>query len=136
MRGGKTLTILNDAARKASGKTESLLQHLLETSAVPYMQQLYIWLTQGIVDDPYSEFLIEDNQVWGRSFRDASQFGAKVTAQGGWVPKHLDAHARFGAREVGSLWCRGRSGASAQTFLLVLPFLPHSYNSRVGKLKY
>jgi len=63
VKGGRTLTILNDTVRKTSDKTELLLQHLLETAASPYMQQLHIWLTQGLVDDPYCEFLIEDNQV-------------------------------------------------------------------------
>lgn len=63
IKGGKTLTVLSDAVRVASGKCELLMQNLLETAAVPYMQQLHVWLTQGVVDDPYSEFLIEDNQV-------------------------------------------------------------------------
>jgi gamma-tubulin complex component 2 len=38
--------------------TETIMNYLLEQSSVPYMKTLHSWLGQGVLDDPYQEFMI------------------------------------------------------------------------------
>ncbi len=46
-----------------SGSSRSLLQHLLTAAAAPYCAVLERWLRQGLLDDPYHEFMVQENQV-------------------------------------------------------------------------
>lgn len=40
-----------------------MLMRLLKAAAVPYCRALEQWLYQGVVDDPYDEFLIIERKV-------------------------------------------------------------------------
>lgn len=62
------LTMLYNRYSKCagSGSARSLLQHLLTAAAAPYCAVLERWLRQGLLDDPYHEFMVQENQVGGR----------------------------------------------------------------------
>ncbi len=49
----------------ASGDTAArgLLGKLLQAGAAPYFKILERWLCEGVLDDPFSEFMVEENTV-------------------------------------------------------------------------
>ena len=55
------LNLLSSRASSLAGeRTSAVLVHkLLEAAAEPYFRMLELWLTQGELDDPYKEFMIE-----------------------------------------------------------------------------
>ncbi|KAL3266582.1 hypothetical protein HHI36_010746 [Cryptolaemus montrouzieri] len=64
-RGGKVLSLLHDHITSSIGddKSQNLCVCLMEAACVPYMKMLSMWIYRGIISDPISEFLIEDNEV-------------------------------------------------------------------------
>lgn len=40
-----------------------LLGKLLQAGAAPYFKMLERWLCEGVLDDPYFEFMVEENTV-------------------------------------------------------------------------
>lgn len=40
-----------------------LLGKLLQAGAAPYFKMLERWLCEGVLDDPFSEFMVEENTV-------------------------------------------------------------------------
>jgi hypothetical protein len=40
-----------------------LVQNLLEKTSEPYFSMLELWLCQGLLNDPYSEFMVEEDKV-------------------------------------------------------------------------
>lgn len=67
-RGGKVLSLLHDYIINSTGddKIYNLCVQLMEAACVPYMQMLSMWIYRGIISDPISEFLIEDNELVGK----------------------------------------------------------------------
>lgn len=49
----------------SSGDAEALstLQRLLATSSKPYFEMLEAWLCEGVLNDPYAEFMIREDKV-------------------------------------------------------------------------
>jgi len=40
-----------------------LVKSLLEKACEPYFSMLELWLCQGVLNDPYSEFMVEEDKV-------------------------------------------------------------------------
>ncbi|EKX37814.1 hypothetical protein GUITHDRAFT_116122 [Guillardia theta CCMP2712] len=70
-RGGALLNVLHAYANAASGE-----QYASKKSSVPYLEMLEKWIYQGVVQDPYSEFMVEerpnrpyyDDSYWEKRF--------------------------------------------------------------------
>ena len=43
--------------------TTVVVQRLLEAASKPYFQMLELWLCQGVLNDPYAEFMVEEDKV-------------------------------------------------------------------------
>lgn len=63
LRGAGLLSLLHTKVGALMGDADAhkLALRLLRAAAEPYFAMLERWLTQGIVDDPYSEFMIQEN---------------------------------------------------------------------------
>lgn len=61
--GRSLLNLLHHHLRISTGNrtSQSVLQKLLEAACVPYFEILEKWLCEGILDDPYGEFIIQEN---------------------------------------------------------------------------
>jgi gamma-tubulin complex component 2 len=58
-----------------SSLAEHIVDVLLDQAAIPYLQMLGSWVESGVLDDPYSEFMIrqdDDAVVWEKKFSIAS----------------------------------------------------------------
>lgn len=64
-KGGKVLSLLHDHVVGSIGdeRAQLLCLKLMEAACYPYMKMLGMWIYRGIISDPISEFLIEDNEV-------------------------------------------------------------------------
>lgn len=64
LRGTELLNLLHLQILQFSGSqnSQALLQKLLEAGCVPYFQVLEKWLCEGILNDPFSEFMIEEDK--------------------------------------------------------------------------
>ncbi|PNW75396.1 hypothetical protein CHLRE_12g525500v5 [Chlamydomonas reinhardtii] len=58
-------TRYNSSAGNGPGR--SLLQHLLTAAAAPYCSGLEQWLRQGVLDDPYHEFMVQEDAMLRRN---------------------------------------------------------------------
>lgn len=45
---------------------QQVVRQLYESTARPYMEQLHLWITKGIILDKHAEFLVEDNEIINR----------------------------------------------------------------------
>lgn len=65
LRGAGLLNLLNARAAAVAGDTQAvaLVQQLLSAAAVPYFRSLERWLCEGLVDDPFGEFLVQEDKV-------------------------------------------------------------------------
>lgn len=64
LRGGNVLTNLHDAISLFSGdrNSQQILIHLTQQASEPYMEILRLWIFRGIIQDPQSEFFVEDSE--------------------------------------------------------------------------
>ncbi|GFR43942.1 hypothetical protein Agub_g5081, partial [Astrephomene gubernaculifera] len=60
------------SACAGNGPGRSLLYHLLVAAAAPYCACLEAWLRQGVLDDPYHEFMVQEDQSLRRDSPPAS----------------------------------------------------------------
>eukprot|EP01134_Creolimax_fragrantissima_P007043 CFRG7043T1 len=62
LRGGGILTLLHDETIKCYKESpeRGLLEHLTSRAARPYLTTLARWLYEGIIDDPFNEFMIQE----------------------------------------------------------------------------
>jgi hypothetical protein len=51
------------SACAGNGPGRSLLRHLLTAAATPYCACLERWLRHGVLDDPYHEFMVQEDPV-------------------------------------------------------------------------
>lgn len=63
LRGAGLLSFLHTRVSALMGDADAhkLALRLLRAAAEPYFSMLEKWLTQGVIDDPYSEFMIQEN---------------------------------------------------------------------------
>lgn len=65
LRGGAVLTLLARRLERHKGNpaARELYQDLIKESSKPYLQMLTQWLYKGIIDDPYEEFMVEEQET-------------------------------------------------------------------------
>ncbi|XP_064605100.1 gamma-tubulin complex component 2-like [Liolophura sinensis] len=63
--GGAILSLLHEKTSSliGDGKGQDLCLYLTQAACVPYFEILEKWIYKGIVSDPYSEFLVEENET-------------------------------------------------------------------------
>nr|XP_022289752.1 gamma-tubulin complex component 2-like isoform X2 [Crassostrea virginica] len=63
--GGSVLSLLHDKTSGLVGdsKGQDLCLYLTQAASVPYFEILEKWIYKGIISDPYSEFLVEENET-------------------------------------------------------------------------
>lgn len=60
--GGALLTTIHaTSASVGDGIARDTLMHLLHRASVPYFRMLELWLYFGVVDDPYAEFMVKND---------------------------------------------------------------------------
>ncbi|XP_060530433.1 gamma-tubulin complex component 2-like isoform X2 [Cylas formicarius] len=96
-KGGKVLSLLHDSVINSIGdeKTQQLCLRLMEEACQPYMKMLGMWIYRGIISDPISEFLIEDNEVIQKEDMpvdySADYWDKKYSIRRDGIPKFLDS---------------------------------------------
>lgn len=65
-RGGAVLSLLHEKTTNLIGDTkgQQLCLYLTQYACVPYFEMLEKWIYKGIILDPYSEFLVEENDAF------------------------------------------------------------------------
>lgn len=63
--GGAVLSLLHEKTYSFIGdiKGQELCLYLTQSACVPYFEILEKWIYKGIINDPYSEFLVEENET-------------------------------------------------------------------------
>ncbi|XP_054975365.1 gamma-tubulin complex component 2 [Sorex araneus] len=63
--GGSTLSLLHDRSFNYTGDSQAqeLCLYLTKAASVPYFEILEKWIYRGIIDDPYSEFMVEEHEL-------------------------------------------------------------------------
>lgn len=63
--GGAVLSLLHEKTSSYIGdvKGQELCLYLTQSACVPYFEILEKWIYKGIINDPYSEFLVEENET-------------------------------------------------------------------------
>ncbi|XP_041354765.1 gamma-tubulin complex component 2-like isoform X2 [Gigantopelta aegis] len=63
--GGAVLSLLHEKTLNLIGdsKSQELCLYLTQSACVPYFEILEKWIYKGIISDPYSEFLVEENET-------------------------------------------------------------------------
>ncbi|XP_060079665.1 gamma-tubulin complex component 2-like isoform X1 [Ylistrum balloti] len=63
--GGVVLSLLHEKTSGLIGdsKGQELCLYLTQSACVPYFEILEKWIYKGIISDPYSEFLVEENET-------------------------------------------------------------------------
>ncbi|XP_074030590.1 gamma-tubulin complex component 2 isoform X2 [Leptinotarsa decemlineata] len=98
-KGGKVLSLLHDNVIGSIGdeRTQQLCLKLMEAACVPYMKMLGMWIYKGIISDPISEFLVEDNEVVQREDMpvdySADYWEKKYAVRRERIPKFLESVA-------------------------------------------
>jgi hypothetical protein len=79
------LNLLSSRASSLAGERTSaaLVHKLLEAAGEPYFRMLELWLTQGELDDPYKEFMIEVRRGEEQSSRRGDRSGGGKEQQVG-----------------------------------------------------
>lgn len=96
-KGGKVLSLLHDHVVGCIGdaKAQQLYLHLMQAACVPYMKILGMWIYKGIISDPISEFLVEDNEVVQKEDMpidySADYWEKKYTVRRERIPKFLES---------------------------------------------
>ncbi|NXB93790.1 GCP2 protein, partial [Vidua chalybeata] len=63
--GGSTLSLLHDKTFNYTGDSQAqeLCLYLTKAASVPYFEILEKWIYRGIINDPYSEFMVEEHEL-------------------------------------------------------------------------
>ncbi|XP_046359513.1 gamma-tubulin complex component 2-like [Haliotis cracherodii] len=63
--GGAVLSLLHEKTSTLIGdaKSQELCLYLTQSACVPYFEILEKWIYKGIISDPYTEFLVEENET-------------------------------------------------------------------------
>ncbi|XP_020828724.1 gamma-tubulin complex component 2 isoform X3 [Phascolarctos cinereus] len=63
--GGATLSLLHDRSFNYTGDSQAqeLCLYLTKAASVPYFEILEKWIYRGIINDPYSEFMVEEHEL-------------------------------------------------------------------------
>ncbi|EIE26959.1 hypothetical protein COCSUDRAFT_46296 [Coccomyxa subellipsoidea C-169] len=68
LRGASLLNLLHSRYAAVAGDTAArgLLGKLLQAGCAPYFKMLERWLCEGVLDDPFAEFMVQENPEIGR----------------------------------------------------------------------
>lgn len=98
VRGGALLNLLYDRYLALRGDQESrnLVGSLLEEAALPYFDILKGWLHGGLIDDPFSEFMVEEHhhmkkEMLNEDFSDA-YWEQRYTLRESHIPEFMCHH--------------------------------------------
>nr|XP_060613888.1 gamma-tubulin complex component 2 [Anolis sagrei ordinatus] len=63
--GGATLSLLHDKTFSSTGDSQAqeLCLYLTKAASVPYFEILEKWIYRGLINDPYSEFMVEEHEL-------------------------------------------------------------------------
>lgn len=63
--GGSTLSLLHDKTFNYTGDSQAqeLCLYLTKAASIPYFEILERWIYRGIINDPYSEFMVEEHEL-------------------------------------------------------------------------
>ncbi|KAM5241151.1 gamma-tubulin complex component 2 isoform 2-T4 [Hipposideros larvatus] len=63
--GGSTLSLLHDRSVNYTGDSQAqeLCLYLTKAASVPYFEILEKWIYRGTINDPYSEFMVEEHEL-------------------------------------------------------------------------
>ncbi|KAI8895937.1 Spc98 family-domain-containing protein [Globomyces pollinis-pini] len=96
--GGVLLSLLADRMVVLGGndKTKSLYSHLLSESSKPYLSILKEWICNGVLDDPYNEFMVQENSSLSKDnlpedFNDV-YWDQRYTLQSETIPSFLEPY--------------------------------------------
>lgn len=95
-RGGGVLSILHEKTNALLGdsRSQEICLFLTEKASQPYMQILHQWIHRGNINDPFQEFLVEDNEIINKEDLpldySADYWEKRYTIQRDRVPKFLD----------------------------------------------
>ncbi|ELU18812.1 hypothetical protein CAPTEDRAFT_5306 [Capitella teleta] len=99
--GGAVLSLLHEKTSSLIGdnKGQELCLFLTQAACVPYFEILERWIYKGLIVDPYSEFLVEENSVVGKEklqedYNDSYPFGMHYTICRERVPVFLETVAQ------------------------------------------
>lgn len=98
-RGATLLNMLEDLSMNLAGDSasRSLVQSILQASATPLISALDKWLHYGDIDDPYEDFMIEENPHLKKeslaSDYDSMYWHQRYTLRESAIPKQLGPHA-------------------------------------------
>ncbi|KAG8517503.1 Gamma-tubulin complex component 2 [Galemys pyrenaicus] len=70
--GGSTLSLLHDRSLNYTGDSQAqeLCLFLTKAASVPYFEMLERWIYRGIINDPYSEFMVEEHELRKETIRE------------------------------------------------------------------
>ncbi|KAI8905007.1 Spc98 family-domain-containing protein [Gorgonomyces haynaldii] len=93
--GGLVLTLLSQKMALNAGhqKTRDLYEFMLKEASKPFYDMLRQWIYNGVLDDPYNEFMIQDNGVSKESVKEDFNdlyWEQKYTMLQDWVPSFLE----------------------------------------------
>ena len=103
--GGKLLDqLFNCLLEQGDDKTRELHSHLFQLASEPFVKTLRQWLFKGELEDPYGEFMIQENKTVSREAL-AEDFNAqyweeRYTIRPQHVPKVLKGHSNSLAQMV------------------------------------
>ena len=124
--GGVVLTVIWDRMHNLSGDpmTHSLYSHLLSLASTPYFAMLQKWIHDGLIDDPYEEFMIisRASSVKKESLNDLNYamgdvyWEQRYALRNDAVPPFLEAY-KDRILQAGKYWnvireCKGKADAS------------------------
>ena len=114
------------ADEQGDEKAKRLSAHLLHRASEPFLRMLSLWLFRGELDDPYAEFLIEEDQSLSREAL-AQDFNAqywenRYTLRSSMIPRMLESMA--GKALTAGKYLNVVRGLGARARGLELPPLP------------
>uniref|UniRef100_A0A336MC89 Gamma-tubulin complex component n=1 Tax=Culicoides sonorensis TaxID=179676 RepID=A0A336MC89_CULSO len=93
LKGGSVLTLLHERIVSLSGdvNTQHILKFLSQSSDVPYLEMLRLWISKGIIYDPGNEFFIKDCQLTlnGQSIHSLVYWEGRYIVQPEKIPLHF-----------------------------------------------
>lgn len=100
LQGAQILTFLYEKFTELTGdaNTQTIICHLTELATVPYIEMLQLWILKGVILDPKSEFLVEDNEVIHRDLINVDHYSAeywekRYTLRRDKIPIFFEAHS-------------------------------------------
>ncbi|BES93382.1 Spc97 / Spc98 family [Nesidiocoris tenuis] len=92
-RGGQTCSLLHGLKGKFIGLSstgERICHQLLEQCSVPFMESVVQWIFNGVIYDPFDEFMIVENPKWKKKNYSDGYWEMMYQLRPNFVPKFLE----------------------------------------------